>query len=918
MASLNHAKIIKGFENLLTIKDPAEFFAAFLKTFKFPAATIRNVLDPKNSRNIAFTEGDFGIARQVYFRATVPGANLEAAAKEIKEHPVFTKHKVRFVMVTDFDSVVAYDAKVDDWTDFAFSDLVENYEFFLPLSGLYEKPLAYATHPADVKACLKMGKLYDVIKTLNHYDDSNLHELNVFLTRLLFCFFAEDTGIFPAIGQMTKAIASLTKADGSDLSAFFKRFFEVLDTPYTDPRRDNLPKTFEAFPYVNGGLFSEKCRIPALNARARDILLECGRLQWSEISPVIFGSMFQTVMNPETRHETGAHYTSEKNIMKVIGPLFLDDLRAELNSILATNTNRKTKLKEFQRKIAGLTFLDPACGSGNFLVVAYRELKKLELEAVKALKARSVERSVFDDWRSEFSLVSIKQFYGIEIEEFPVEIARVSMWLMEHVMNREFGDFFGQVFPSIPLRDSAHITCANALTTDWETVVSAEKLSFIMGNPPFGGASTMSKTQKADVLSVLDNIKNAGSLDFVTGWYKKASDICQLNPSVECAFVSTNSICQGEQVAPLWGTLFKDGVHINFAHQTFQWRNEAKDNAGVYCVIIGFSRYERKDKRLFCYGNVRAEPSSHSVTSINGYLVEGKANLLVTSASRTINNAKPMVYGNKPTDGGNLIIEANDYETFAKIPELKPYIRKLIGAQELLHSQPRYCLWLPDAPDHIKHIPIVTQRIEACRAMRLASRDPGCRRLADRAHEFRDLNNPNTAIVIPTTTSERRNYIPIGFISNDTIVTNSCHLVPDGTLYDFAILESRMHMAWMRTVCGRLKSDYRYSRDLCYNTFPWPEVNDSQKQTLEVLAQNVLDARDFYPELTLADLYDPDKMPLELKEAHENLDLAVDQLYRAQPFASDEERLSMLFGRYEKLVAKSASKNASTKRSRRN
>ena len=914
MASLNHAKIIKGFENLLTIKDPAEFFAAFLKTFKFPAATIRNVLDPKNSRNIAFTEGDFGIARQVYFRATVPGANLEAAAKEIKEHPVFTKHKVRFVMVTDFDSVVAYDAKVDDWTDFAFSDLVENYEFFLPLSGLYEKPLAYATHPADVKACLKMGKLYDVIKTLNHYDDSNLHELNVFLTRLLFCFFAEDTGIFPAIGQMTKAIASLTKADGSDLSAFFKRFFEVLDTPYTDPRRDNLPKTFEAFPYVNGGLFSEKCRIPALNARARDILLECGRLQWSEISPVIFGSMFQTVMNPETRHETGAHYTSEKNIMKVIGPLFLDDLRAELNSILATNTNRKTKLKEFQRKIAGLTFLDPACGSGNFLVVAYRELKKLELEAVKALKAKSVERSVFDDWRSEFSLVSIKQFYGIEIEEFPVEIARVSMWLMEHVMNREFGDFFGQVFPSIPLRDSAHVTCANALTTDWETVVPAEKLSFIMGNPPFGGASTMSKTQKEEVLSVFKGQRNAGSLDFVTAWYKKAGDIMQINPAIECAFVSTNSICQGEQVAPLWGPLFKKGIRINFAHQTFLWRNEAKGNAFVYCIIVGFSKQERKNKKLFCYETPKSEPSCHSVTAINGYLIEGQADVMATSASRAINNAKPMVYGNKPTDGGNLIIEANDYDTLANIPELKPYIRKLIGAQELLHNQPRYCLWLPDAPDQIKQIPVVAQRIEACRAMRLASRDPGCRRLADRAHEFRDLNNPKTAIVIPSTTSERRNYIPMGFISNDTIVTNLCHLVPDATLYDFAILESRMHMTWMRTVCGRYGVVYRYSRDLCYNTFPWPEVSEVQKKTLEVLAQKVLDARDFYPELTLADLYDPDKMPPELKEAHENLDLAVDQLYRAQPFASDDERLSMLFNLYEKLVAKHAKKATSQKK----
>lgn len=922
MASLNHAKIIKGFENLLTIKDPAEFFAAFLKTFKFPAATIRNVLDPKNSRNIAFADGDFGIAKQVYFRAAAPGADMEAAAKEIKEHPVFTKHKVRFVMVTDFDSVVAYDAKVDDWTDFAFSDLVENYEFFLPLSGLYEKPLAYATHPADVKACLKMGKLYDVIKTQNHYDDSNLHELNVFLTRLLFCFFAEDTGIFPAIGQMTKAIASLTKADGSDLSAFFKRFFEVLDTPYTDPRRDNLPKTFEAFPYVNGGLFSEKCRIPALNARARDILLECGRLQWSEISPVIFGSMFQTVMNPETRHEAGAHYTSEKNIMKVIGPLFLDDLRAELNSILATNANRKTKLKEFQRKIAGLTFLDPACGSGNFLVVAYRELKKLELEAVKALKAKSVERSVFDDWRSEFSLVSIKQFYGIEIEEFPVEIARVSMWLMEHVMNREFGDFFGQVFPSIPLRDSAHITCANALTTDWETVVPAEKLSFIMGNPPFGGASTMTKEQKNLVLTIFKGVKSAGSLDLVAAWYKKACDICQQNSSVECAFVSTNSICQGEQVAPLWGTLFNAGIQINFAHQTFQWRNEAKDNAGVYCVIIGFSKLGRKNKKLFRYETVKAEPSSQTVTSINGYLVEGVADVMVTSVSRAINNAKPMVYGNKPTDGGNLIIEASDYEKFANEPAVRPYLKKLIGAQELLHSNKRFCLWLTKLSlEEALAIPLVRERVLQCKKFRLGEKTSTIAKAnAVRPHLFIQRTQPedcSTYLVIPSTTSERRNYIPMGFISNDTIVTNLCHLVPDGTLYDFAILESRMHMTWMRTVCGRLESRYRYSRDLCYNTFPWPEVSESQKQTLEVLAQNVLDARDFYPELTLADLYDPDKMPPELKEAHENLDLAVDQLYRAQPFASDEERLSMLFDRYEKLVAKSAPKNASTKRSRR-
>lgn len=724
---------------------------------------------------------------------------------------------------------------------------------------------------------------------------------------------------------MTKAIESLTKTDGSDMHNFFERLFWILDMePGRFARKQETP-TLAAFPYVNGGLFRDKIRIPTFNARARNILLECGRLEWNLISPVIFGAMFQAVMKPEERHALGAHFTSERNILKVIEPLFLDDLKAELQAILETisETQKKLtkdqtdKLYDFQGKLASLTFLDPACGSGNFLIVSFREIKRLEFEAVKALhRFDSPDRSLLNDWQFDASKVSINQFYGIEIEEFPVEVARVSMWLMEHVMNVEFGTFFGATIPTIPLKDSAHIVCANALTTDWTTVVPDQHLSYIMGNPPFIGAATMSKVQKKEVMDVFDGVKNAGILDYVAAWYKKASDLVQVNPNIECAFVSTNSICQGEQVAPLWGALFNGGMHINFAHQTFQWRNEAKDNAGVYCVVIGFGKHERKEKRLYCYESVRAEPSMRIVKNINGYLVEGNPLTMVGSATQTLNGAVAMVRGNQPTDGGNLIIEASDYEKFASDPEVEPYIKKLIGSKGLLHNLPRYCLWLTNAPEEVKAKPIVAERIEGCKAMRLASRDPGCRKLAERAHEFRDLNNPETSIVIPRVSSERREYIPMGFIGEDTIATDSCHIVPNGTIYDFGILESRMHMTWMRTVCGRLKSDYRYSRDLCYNTFPWPDAMETQRQNIEVLAQKVLDARDSYPEFTLADLYDPDKIPQDLKVAHEHLDRAVDLLYRTKAFENDEERLQMLFEKYEKLATaakKDTAKKGKTK-----
>lgn len=908
MAQLNQAKIIKGLEHLTESVQPETFFFDFLKLFGTPNATITALRNNNKSRNIALQPGDYGLTKKIYFRAIAEGDVSEALEALLKEEKL-QQEKVRFFLVTDYTKLAAYDARVDDSLEIDLSDLRRNYDFFLPLTGQYEKPLAYSPHPADTKACEKMGRLYDIIKTLNHYDDSNLHDLNVFLTRLLFCFFAEDTGIFSIPGQMTQAMMALTQKDGSDLSAFFTQLFEVLDLPLQSPERQHYSATLQAFPYVNGGLFSESCQVPVLNARARNILIDSGKLTWSEISPVIFGSMFQSVMNPEQRHELGAHYTSEKNIFKVINPLFLDDLKAELANILELKLKavKKRRLEEFQYRLSQIKIADPACGGGNFLVVAYRELKELELKAVEALLNLdgTSDRSIFmDDWKSKYSKVSINQFYGIEIEEFPVDIARVSMWLMEHVMNRKFGALLGQVLPSIPLRDAAKIVCANALTTNWEEVFP-EDLTFIMGNPPFGGGLTINRVQKRELLEIFPKTTRVGFLDYVTGWFVKAAIWANLHNEVECAFVATNSICQGEQVVPLWERLFSLGMYINFAHQTFQWKNEAKDNAGVYCVIIGFSHREKTLKKLYTYQSVAGEPDSYCVNHINAYLQDANCTTFVKSTREKLSAPHMLVLGNQPTDDGNLIVEAKDVGAFLADKEVKPYLKKLIGSKELLHQLPRYCLWLVRAEEEILKRPLVTPRIEACRAYREASTKVATQKDAAIPHLFQDRRfdtPPDSSIVIPRVSSERREYIPMGFIPNDTIVTDSCYMVPNGTLYDFGILESWMHMTWMRTVCGRLKSDYRYSRDLCYNTFPWPKASEAEQQRIENLAENVLTAREMHPDMTLAELYDLDTMPEDLRRAHTELDLAVEALYRKRPFANDEERLKHLFARYERLT----------------
>ena len=908
MATLNHSTIIKGFEKLAEERNPARFFFDFLKVLKFSAATIKRLQEANSNRNIAKAPGDYGLAKQIYFHHAKDGEDLRGAIAALVSSSDLQKHQIRFFLTTNFVDVVAYDKRVDDWTSFAFKDLRENYEFFLPLTGLYEKPLAYTSHPADVKACEKMGRLYDIIRTLNHYDASNIHELNVFLTRLLFCFFAEDTGIFPKTGQMTAAIESLTQADGSDLSNFFSRLFAILDANPESPVRQNETATLTAFPYVNGGLFRETCRVPTLNAKARTLLLECGKLEWNQISPVIFGSMFQSVMDPEARHELGAHYTSERNILRVIEPLFLSGLKAELAKLLSDqSTHRIKRLKAFHEKLATMKFLDPACGCGNFLIVAYREIKKLELEVVKFIFTDELlDRSVLDDWTTRISRVSINQFYGIEIEEFPVDIARVSMWLMEHVMNRQFSECFGQSFPSIPLRDAANIVKADALEISWNDICSIDQLHFIFGNPPYAGYQVMTGKQKEQISTIFSDQTYSKSLDLVSGWIRKASAYISKNNNLKCAFVCTNSICQGEQVAPIWSSVYTNNCDIEFAHTTFKWFNEAKNNAAVYCVIIGLAhKHFIKRRWLFSYSDISGNPEMRQAESISPYLIEGRSIFVWQRKYPLSRGIQNLVLGNMPKDGGNLILTPEELEGIKSLQEINQYIYHLIGASELLHSKQRYCLWLDGLSlEQALALPTIGDRVARCAAFRQASKAESTRAFSKIAHLFTQRTQPvgSSCIVIPRVSSERREYIPMGFVEGHTIVSDSCHIVPNGTLYDFGILESRMHMTWMRTTCGRLKSDYRYSRDLCYNTFPWPIVSEKQRELITNLANNILMTREFYPDMTLADLYDPDKMPADLRKAHAELDLAVDKLYRGTPFENDEARLRHLFTRYEKLI----------------
>lgn len=718
-----------------------------------------------------------------------------------------------------------------------------------------------------------VGTLYDAL--LKQYKDpespETLKSLNALCVRLVFCLYAEDAEIFGGHGKFHDYM----QRHQSDARRALIDLFQVLDTK-TGARDPYIDDDLAAFPYVNGGLFAdENIIIPRLDEAIVDLILQraSADFDWSSISPTIFGAVFESTLNPETRRSGGMHYTSIENIHKVIDPLFLDDLKAELAEIqkIAVETTRKRRLKDFQHKLAGLKFLDPACGSGNFLTETYISLRKLENEALRSLS----DQIMFGDVTNPIQ-VSIGQFYGIEINDFAVTVAKTALWIAESQMMKETEDIMRMSLDFLPLKSYANIVEGNALRMDWESVVPKQELNYIMGNPPFVGARMMSPQQKDDLNSVFPGWKNAGNLDYVSCWYKKAADLMDGTP-IRSALVSTNSVTQGEAVANLWKPLFGSGVHIDFAHRTFRWDSEAKIKAHVHCVIVGFSTAPNTRPKII-YSSDRAQVAQN----INAYLFDGE-NVFVENRKKPICNVPEMVFGNTPIDDGNLIIEADELESFFEAePNAKQYIHKLVGSREFINGLPRYCLWLVGAnPADLRKMPLVMKRVQAVREMRASSKRSATQKLSSTPTLFGEIRQPTSGnyLIVPLTSSERRRYIPIGFMPCDVIATNLVQMLPNATLYHFGVLTSNVSNAWMRTVCGRLKSDYRYTITNVYNNFPWPTPTEEQKAKIEETAQAILDARALYPDSSLADLYDETTMPPELRKAHQQNDKAVMRAY---------------------------------------
>ena len=843
------------------------------------------------------------------------GKNLDKAFAQAKDylHGLKQHELPKYILVSDFENFVLYDLENNlepgspplegSGEAFKLHDLVKNVQNFGYLLG-YQKNVYKEQDPANIKAAELMGKFHDRLKEIG-YDG---HPLEVYLVRLLFCLFAEDTTIFNK-QQFQDYIANRTNEDGSDLAPKLQELFQVLDTP-NEKRFKNLDEQLAEFPYVNGKLFQEILPMASFDSKMRLALLECCYIDWSKISPAIFGSMFQSVMNPKERRNLGAHYTSETNILKLIKPLFLDELWAEFETI----KSNKNKLPEFHKKISELKFLDPACGCGNFLVITYRELRLLEIAILRATYKNG--QGVLDI--REIIWLDVDMMGGIEYEEFPARIAEVAMWLIDHQMNMQIGEEFGQYFARLPLKKSANIVHGNALQVNWETVFAKEKLSYIIGNPPFIGKQMQTKEQKKDMEHIFIGSMGNGSLDYVTAWYLKASQLIQ-DTKIKVAFVSTNSIVQGEQVGNIWNLLFsKYKIKIHFAHQTFRWTNEARGNAGVHCVIIGFANFDTNNKTIFEYENIKSEPHEIKVKNINAYLVEGK-DQFINRRKKPICNVPQLVKGNQPTDDGNFLFTQEEKSNFIKTePNSEPWFRKFIGASEFINNTERWCLWLKEiSPAELKKLPYVCERIKKVQNYRLKSSKLATIKKAQTPTLFDEIRHTeNDYLVIPEVSSENRNYLPIGYVTKDIISSNKNYMLPNANIFHFGILNSKFHNVWTKNISGRLESRIQYSNGIVYNNFPWPE-NPTEKQitNIEAKAQKVLDVRAQFQfpssggvsegrrGSSLADLYGNLTMPPALIKAHNELDKAVDLAYRNVAFTSEANRMVYLFELYEKYTA---------------
>jgi hypothetical protein len=832
------------------------------------------------------------------------GKNLVSARTQATDYFLSLKERERprYILLSDFQHFELIDLETGDDHAFSLAELPDKVRLFGFVAG-YQQQSYKDQDPVNVEAAGLMSNLHNKL-TESGYTGAHLERL---LVRIMFCLFADDTGIFER-DSFLRYVEDRTSEDGSDLGQHLVHLFQIMDTP--DIRRSSsLDEDLARFPYVNGQLFAERIDIPSFDVAMRDALLTCCYFDWSRVSPALFGSLFQTVMLPEEQRKKGAHYTSEKNILKTIHPLFLDELQAELAAIKADKSSRRqSRLEAFHIKLGTLTFMDPACGCGNFLILAYRELRLLEIELLEALYPAKERQRVLDI--RALCKVDVDQFYGIELEEFPARIAEAAMWLVDHQMNMLLSSAFGQSLVRLPLKKSAHITHGNALEIDWKTVIAPEKLNYMLGNPPFVGSKYQSAEQRKELATIFKGVHGAGVLDYVSAWFWKAAHFIQ-GTKIIVALVSTNSITQGEQAGVLWQPmLHRLGIQIHFAHRTFKWTIDEKrikglDIAAVHVVIIGFAAYVPEERWLFDYDQPNAEPHRIQVANINPYLVDA-ANVTLIKRSQPISDVPPIVFGNMPNDNGNLILSDEEkVEFLSKEPAAKQFVKPLISAHEFINGLNRWCLWLNQAePGALKALPLVMQRIDLVKRYRLASSREATRKLAAAPYLFGEIRQTNGSyVLIPRHSSENRTCVPIGFFTAENIAHDSCLFVPNATLYHFGILTSLMHNAWMRQVCGRLKSDYRYSNSLVYNNFPWPTPTEAQQQAIEARAQAVLDARAEFPNATLADLYDPLTMPPALLKAHQALDKAVDAAYRKQPFANERERVEFLFAEYQRLTA---------------
>lgn len=799
----------------------------------------------------------------------------------------------RYIVLSDFARIALHDLETGEEEVFPLAELYKRVDRFAFIPG-YKQHSFETEDPINLKAVEIMGDLHDSLEEGGYAG----HELERMLVRVLFCFFAEDTGIFER-SAFQLYLENHTNEDGSDLGATLTQVFHVLNTP-EETRQAGLPEELAALPYVNGELFGEFLGFPQFNQEMRECLLTCTRFDWSRISPAVFGALFQSVMEPKERRQIGAHYTSERDILKVISTLFLDELKESLDKA----GKKKSELRKLHDRLASTKLLDPACGCGNFLVIAYRELRLLELEVLRRLHGG--ERQKILDI-AELMRLDVDQMHGIEVEEWPARIAEVAMWLMDHQMNLRCSEAFGLYHRRLPLKTSPHIQIGNALEFDWNELLPASECTHVLGNPPFIGKHYLSGSQKADLRRVADGFSRVGDLDYVCGWYFKACEYTS-STGVACAFVSTNSITQGELALTFWPELMRrHSLKILFGHRTFIWKSEARGTAHVHVVIVGFGLSDRTPKYIYDYDAGNDEATRSQVSNISPYLVEGADDAVIRKHQKPMGSVPEMRCGNKPTDGGNLVLTPPEREALIEAePEAEPYIKPFLGSRELINGIDRYCLWLRGvSPAVLRGLPEVKERVKRVREFRLASTAAPTRRAAETPADMFYVSQPSEPfIAVPEVSSSNRFYVPIARLDDSIVVSNKIYVIPTPSLFLYGVLQSHMHMAWMRQVGGRLKSDYQYSGTIVYNTFPWPSgVPEGKREAVENAASEVLNSRAEYSDSTYADLYDPLTMPRELMRAHKKLDKAVDKCYRSQPFRTERNRFEYLFDLYEKATA---------------